>query len=473
MSTVGGPRLSTIPTFTNTYSLDFDGVDDYLNLGRITAMEGATNFSFSMWVYPTSYTGVRRLFGKIASATDFFQANTTNEFGYIQWYIADGQTNYPKVQTSSRIDLNNWGLLTFVYDGSLSGNLNKAKIYINGTLASNTTTAYQMPSSISLDTTDFYVAQRGGNPSTPTAGNIDEVSAYDYSLSASEVMDIYNGGVPTDLSLLATPPLHWYRMGDNGSWKSPQWLIPNNENKDKVSNYSMDFDGVDDYFDLTSSVDLGINNTISAWVKRSDILNLDSITGESSYSNGVGIYISSNQRVYMKIGAFITFWYNVSGFGILNQVDTWFHLAIVRQGNDATLYLNGSPTFVKSGWGTSITTKFDRIGAYALTGGSPMFGNLDEIAGFDSALTDLQINDIYNGGTPTTISGAVAHYKMGEEATFSGGVWTVPDAVGSNNGTSNGMTIEDRVGEAPNSKNNAVSYNMDLIDRVEDTPSTT
>ena len=33
-----------------------------------------------------------------------------------------------------------------------------------------------------------------------------------------------------------------------------------------------------------------------------------------------------------------------------------------------------------------------------------------------------------------------------------------------------GMTIEDRVGSAPSSSNNAVSFNMDLIDRVEDTP---
>ena len=59
---------------------------------------------------------------------------------------------------------------------------------------------------------------------------------------------------------------------------------------------------------------------------------------------------------------------------------------------------------------------------------------------------------------------------MGEDATFGGGVWTVPDSVGSNDGTSNAMTIEDRVGSAPSSSNNAVSFNMDLIDRVEDTP---
>ena len=87
--------------------------------------------------------------------------------------------------------------------------------------------------------------------------------------------------------------------------------------------------------------------------------------------------------------------------------------------------------------------------------------------------TELSIADalsIYNGGTPTTLpSGAVAHYKMGEEATFLTN-WTVPDNVGSNNGTSANMTIEDRVGEAPNSTSNAVSLNMDEVDRVTDVP---
>ena len=58
MSTVGGPRLSTIPTFKNTYSMDFDGVDDYVDVGEIpplfkkfpigTAKDNP--WSASMWV---------------------------------------------------------------------------------------------------------------------------------------------------------------------------------------------------------------------------------------------------------------------------------------------------------------------------------------------------------------------------------------------------------------------------------------
>ena len=61
---------------------------------------------------------------------------------------------------------------------------------------------------------------------------------------------------------------------------------------------------------------------------------------------------------------------------------------------------------------------------------------------------------------------------MGEDATYSSfaSAWTVLDAVGSNHGTSANMTLEDRLGDAPNSSNNAVSLNMDEVDRETDTP---
>ncbi len=118
-------------------------------------------------------------------------------------------------------------------------------------------------------------------------------------------------------------------------------------------------------------------------------------------------------------------------------------------------------------------------------------GSMDEVAYFNSVLSASDVTSIYNSGTPTTITGASAHYRMGENATFSTN-WTVPDQVGSNDGTSANMdladlegdapnytggglsadmTIEDRIGNAPNSNNNAVSYNMDEVDRETDVPS--
>jgi hypothetical protein len=98
-------------------------------------------------------------------------------------------------------------------------------------------------------------------------GSVDELAVFDGHLdSPAEVTSIYNGGIPTDLT--DKNPLVWYRMGDNGVYKSPQWLIPSNKNKDKVSNYSMDFDGIDDKIELGTQ-SLGITGAISvsAWVK--------------------------------------------------------------------------------------------------------------------------------------------------------------------------------------------------------------
>ena len=103
---------------------------------------------------------------------------------------------------------------------------------------------------------------------------------------------------------------------------------------------------------------------------------------------------------------------------------------------------------------------------------NPMNGNLDEVAFFNTNL--ISTSTIYNGGIPKDLTALspLAWYKMGENATYSAGVWTVPDEVGANDGSSVNMDIQDRIGEAPNSTNNAVSLNMDFVDVVLDTPPT-
>jgi len=127
------------------------------------------------------------------------------------------------------------------------------------------------------------------------------------------------------------------------------------------------------------------------------------------------------------------------------------------------------------------------LGRVGSSSSSEWNGNLDEVAVWNSV---QDISSIYNSGTPTTITGSIAHWRMGENASFNTN-WTVPDQVGSNDGTSanmtirdlkgdtpnysgsgisNAMTIEDRVGDAPNSENNAVSYNMESTDIENNTP---
>ena len=71
MSTVGGPRLSTIPTFKNTYSMDFDGVDDYLDLGTESTVASGNQFTLSFWIKGNSQSGARYLF-----SADYYNLHT-------------------------------------------------------------------------------------------------------------------------------------------------------------------------------------------------------------------------------------------------------------------------------------------------------------------------------------------------------------------------------------------------------------
>ena len=262
--------------------------------------------------------------------------------------------------------------------------------------------------------------------------------------------------------------------------------MPNNENKDKASNYSLDFDGVDDYvaFGSLSNLQNATEYSISSWFKT-PLNNQYQVI--YSWFDGADGYL---QLLLINDGSFVVYNYRTStAYGLsatgLVSANTWYNALVVFDGSGATnadrlkLYINGNLiTLTYTGTiptqtGTMLQNGF-HLGAYVTTSGAltwTLEGNIDEVSIFDSAIS---IGDVWDGsGEPidvSAVSGLTQNYRMGEEATFSGGVWTVPDSVGSNNGTSNAMTIEDRVGEAPNSENNALSYNMDLVDRTTDVP---
>tara|TARA_R110002012_G_scaffold130733_2_gene283266 strand:- start:998 stop:1432 length:435 start_codon:yes stop_codon:yes gene_type:complete len=100
--------------------------------------------------------------------------------------------------------------------GSSSGDINlyysRFKIYIDGAIqtTNNTNNNYGWTSGIDADNLRF---------GRFTSGNymrdcrLDEMVFWDSDQSAN-VSDIYNSGVPFDLSTLTTPPRNWSRAGD-------------------------------------------------------------------------------------------------------------------------------------------------------------------------------------------------------------------------------------------------------------------
>ncbi len=460
------------PSFTNTYSLAFDGVDDFVKTsldgtstgGILAASDSDVELTISFWFKvnnTSSGEGIWQYANQLTDTSPFIIFRTSSGPDRVRFYI-DNQ--YQALQV---INLSQWYhvLLTRTssdntWRGYLDGNATPWFTKDDGGTISNRASA-----------TDIYLGN-GYNGYAPCS--IDEFAVWN---SVQDASTIYNGGVPNDLTSLN--PVAWYRNGDNGTFKSPQWLIPNNSNKDKVSNYSFSYDGIDDFVDvgtgLNSSLELGDTFSFSAWLKFSADNTERTILSNATGSNlGFQFRITNSETVRLiLIQSGTVYFFQDSS---VLSVDTWHHIAATYDGsgdeNGINLYIDGALDNSTNGSAGSVST---------ITSSSPLYigryysgqfyeGNIDEVAIFNTALSSTNVASIYNSGTPTTITGAVAHWRMGEDATFNTN-WTVPDQVGSSDGTSANMTIEDRVGDASNSSNNSVSFNMDEVDRETDVPS--
>ena len=119
----------------------------------------------------------------------------------------------------------------------------------------------------------------------------------------------------------------------------------------KFGGSSMLFDGSNDYLAIggsewNSNLDSG-DFTVEFWI-RLDALGDQRIISNYNGSNGWGVAMWSGGG---GTNYFDGFWYNgswqyiqygISGNYTTPSVDTWYHLAFVRNGNDWSLYLNGT-----------------------------------------------------------------------------------------------------------------------------------
>ena len=189
--------------------------------------------------------------------------------------------------------------------------------------------------------------------------------------------------------------------------------MPRNFNKDKLSNYSIEFSG-SEYIDLGTSVDLGINSTISFWFKSSSGNPNNTIIGEDTYTFDYLLQIvSASNEANIRIGSvFKTY----TGITEIND-GNWNHWIIVRNGDSLELFINNTSKGTKTGYGTGTNTKFNKIGAEG-DNQFPISGEISQVSVFNYALDLSQINYLYNLNNPMAISGAepVAYWPLGDNS---------------------------------------------------------
>ena len=411
---------------------------------------------------------------------------------------------------------------TIVSQGSDSSST--TKLYLNGQLSSSIT---QPQGALSID----FIG--GSSVSGTFDGQMSNIAIWDGTeLNSSQVKTIYNEGTP-ELSI-SHSPTHWWKFNntsnssnsdglyDNGSgslnltnqngtattidvavdnWEVENVLDANSKGavgvgltrsdlipsdlqfESPYSNFSLDFDGTGNYFDLTQH-DLGTTNTISLWLNISSITADQTVLGEPSNAFKQSIIIASNIIYIKDVSNHFKGW-NLSTSSEFS-LNNWHHFGIVRSGSTVTFYINGidqgSPD-ASSGAFTA-NTKLRYLGTNYATNTQFVDGKIDEIALWSSALTATQVNQIYNNGRPGDLSSLspVSWWRLGEDAFFVNNNITIPNQIsggptGTGSGTQTamlsadapqsygggygvGLAVTDKIGDAPNSTANSLSYNM-------------
>lgn len=195
----------TAPSFPNTYSVDFDGTNDYVSTGLDVG--GASALTVSAWVKHDSVANAAIVSQYVGSGNRAFRLSmyptTASWAGLRLDAYNSSNTNFgTNYLLNPVISAGVWYHAAFVFTGSA------ITVYYNG----NASPTVSMTGVLDSVTRNVDIGSSGG-ASDFMNGKIDEVGIWTSALSASDITDIYNSGAPTDISSYS--PVLYYRMGDN------------------------------------------------------------------------------------------------------------------------------------------------------------------------------------------------------------------------------------------------------------------
>lgn len=314
----------------------------------------------------------------------------------------------------------------------------KLSVYFDGQLV-NTADVPDGISDISNDN-PLVIGRQGplSSPYDPSRGYIDEVAVFNRALTATEIQLMYNNGLagkgyceviaPVDSdgdgildsedncpntpnpdqadsdgdgvgdACETTCPngmvSYWtFNVGDahddyNGNHGTVNGAVP----ETGLIGGAMSFDGMDDYIEIPS-VSL-YELTFTAWLKVNDPYNINNkriftLTGGSHFYALQGN--SGSSLSYVVDGN------EVNEYEWAFPYNEWTHITVTYSGSTVKVYKNGQLEEIGSLSGSPITGTF-YIGGTDIYGGGYWDGLIDEVAVFNRALSDSEIQQMYNNG---------------------------------------------------------------------------
>lgn len=215
--------INRVAPYSNTYSIQLDGVDDVIPLGLTDAQMDTLHqgsFSVSFWVTRKNWT-TSYLFGfnQITGTTNAFWIRYLNIGAhYLQTSVGHNSSTHAGLGAISAPAANTWIHIAASVEKGAGSAQGTAKFYVNGSqvISQAIATGTNHAAADISDDFDYVVGahQTHDNPtySGYTNGNFDEVALWNTNLSADEITAIYNSGSTFDL------------RSDNGDYTSSRDL---------------------------------------------------------------------------------------------------------------------------------------------------------------------------------------------------------------------------------------------------------
>jgi hypothetical protein len=473
--------LTNGPTVTEGRSgqaLSFNGTSQYTTITNNGSLGITNTLSLSAWVKPSTLvpsadmTILRKYDGAsgdnyglvIGGGNDFSQGKIGFTYNNGGWRLID-----------SGYTLSNagWHHIVSVFDYPNTS----VRFYDNGVLVATKTISYNLvTNSGALEIGRAYSSGKYFN------GSIDEPRIYNRALSASEIWNLYQLGVPDKVNSadsqgdsLEKGMVGYWKLDDASGTSASD--ASGNANTGTLTNGptwttgqiggATTFDGTDDYISVGNSNFLNLTNnfSVSLWLKINN-------TTQTDYKRAFGRYhIDDNNRPF-----YIEYDYNTNKYqGIWRNAGTygsawggavtstqWKHFVVTFKDGIAISYDDG----VKSSYSSSVvqppsSSTNTQIGSINAGADKNFPGSIDEVRVYNRALSADEVAKLYKTTAPDDPDTGLVGYWSFNGPDLSG--TTAYDRSGKgNNGTlTNGPTVtEGKSGQGMNfdGSNDYIAY---------------
>jgi len=210
------PPEVVVTAYSNTYSLLFDGVNEYLECGSANELAFDYNqpFSISVWLKPTGFQSSDNIVSRHNSNVGWSLGLDVN--GQLRFRLfAIPATKEITARSVAVMTTGSWQHVFATFDGTAAaGNM---KIYRNNVLLSTDYTLNNLgtTTTIPVGTVRTRIAQNA-EAAQLYKGYMDELAIWNKELTSSDRSEIYNSGAPNNLLSVAAASnlVGWWRMGD-------------------------------------------------------------------------------------------------------------------------------------------------------------------------------------------------------------------------------------------------------------------